>query len=130
MQHLFRLAMIALLGAHPIAATAQVELLMGEEEGCVWCARWNAEVAPEYALTAEGRAAPLRRVDIHSPLPDDLDLKSRLRFTPTFVLIYDGREIARREGYPGEDFFWPVLGQMLDAAARDIPELDGWRVER
>lgn len=127
MQHSIRAAAIGLLLVMPAAASAQVELIMGEEAGCIWCARWNAEVAPEYPKTAEGRAAPLRRIDIHEPVPDDLILQGRLRFTPTFVLVHDGREIARREGYPGEDFFWPVLGQMLDAAARDIPELDGWR---
>ncbi|MFO6464328.1 hypothetical protein ACK8OR_08045 [Jannaschia sp. KMU-145] len=124
---MFRAALIGLWAVLPSLAAAQVELIMGEEAGCIWCARWDAEVSPEYPLTAEGRAAPLRRVDIHDPLPDDLQLDSRMRFTPTFILVHDGVEIDRREGYPGEDFFWPVLGQMLDAAARDIPELDGWR---
>lgn len=129
MQPLFRaLATILLLA--PLPARAEVELVMGEEAGCIWCARWNAEVAPDYPLTAEGRAAPLRRIDIRGPVPDDLELDGRIRFTPTFILVHDGREIARREGYPGEEFFWPVLGMMLDAAARDIPELDGWRDAR
>ncbi|GIT92988.1 hypothetical protein JANAI62_34460 [Jannaschia pagri] len=127
LQPLLRTAALAVLVAIPVPAMAQVALLMGEEEGCIWCARWDAEVGDAYAKTAEGRAAPLRRVDIHDPLPDDIRLTSRMRFTPTFVLLHDGQEVARREGYPGEDFFWPVLGQMLDAAAEDIPELDGWR---
>lgn len=111
----------------PQTGAAEVTLLMGEQDGCMWCARWNAEVAPEYPRTVEGRAAPLRRIDIHDPVPDDLDLGGPLRITPTFILLHDGREIARREGYPGEEYFWPVLGAMLDDAARDIPELDGWR---
>lgn len=127
LQLVFCAALIAVL---PVAAAAQVELVMGEEPGCQWCARWNAEVSPEYPKTAEGKAAPLRRINIHDPLPDDLKLNGRLRFTPTFVLVHDGQEIARREGYPGEDFFWPVLGQMLDDAAKDIPELESWRNER
>lgn len=130
MQPLIRsLALVASL-ALSAAARAEVALLMGEEAGCIWCARWNEEVAPEYPKTAEGRAAPLRRVDIHAPLPGDLVLSSPLRFTPTFVLLDEGRELGRVEGYPGEDFFWPLLGRMLDRAAETVPELDGWRDER
>ena len=46
-------------------------------------------------------------------IPDDLALDRRVRFTPTFLLVDDGRELARIEGYPGADFFWPLLGDML-----------------
>ncbi len=34
-------------------------------------------------------------------------------FTPTFVLFDDGREIGRIEGYPGEDFFWGLLQNLV-----------------
>ncbi len=104
------------LAAVPAAASAAAVLVMGEEKGCMWCARWNAEVAPEYPKTDEGRAAPLRRIDIHAPMPPDLEFKSRLTYSPTFVLIVDGREVSRLEGYPGEDFFWGLLQRMLDEA--------------
>lgn len=97
-----------------MAPAAEVELVMVEERGCIWCARWNADVAPEYALTPEGQAAPLRRIDLNEPRPDDLTFSGALRLTPTFVLVVDGEEKARLEGYPGEDFFWPLLGRMLE----------------
>lgn len=98
------------------AAAAGLELLMFEQPGCLYCARWNAEVAPEYPKTTEGQAAPLRRLQLRDPLPADVTLVSPPVFTPTFVLAQDGTEIARIEGYPGEDFFWPLLGQMLERA--------------
>lgn len=98
-------------------ARADLSLLMFEEVGCVWCARWNADVSTEYPITPEGLAAPLRRLDIHDPLPDDLVLSSRPRFTPTFVLVEDGEELGRIEGYPGEDFFWGLLARLLERAA-------------
>jgi len=101
-------------------AAAETVLVMVEEQGCVWCARWNDDIAPIYPKTAEGRAAPLRRIDIHEPLPDDLTFARGLNFTPTFVLIVDGQEASRIEGYPGEDFFWGLLGQMLTQARIDI----------
>ena len=37
------------------------ELVMFEEPNCPWCRRWHAEIGPAYSLTAEWRAAPLRR---------------------------------------------------------------------
>ncbi|MEQ9261328.1 MAG: hypothetical protein RIG84_19745 [Roseovarius sp.] len=89
---------------------------MAEERGCYWCARWNEEVAEIYPKTPEGQAAPLTRFDIKGPVPDGIELASKLRFTPTFVLVQDGRELGRIEGYPGEDFFWGLLGQILERA--------------
>lgn len=103
----------------PHIASAQTELMMAEEPGCVWCARWNREIGPIYEKTGEGQAAPLRRVDITDPIPEDITLARSVNFTPTFVLLVDGQEMARLEGYPGEDFFWWLLGQML--TEQEIP---------
>ncbi len=110
-----------LLGASVTGGTAQTTLVMVEEKGCIWCARWNTEIAPIYSKTPEGQAAPLRRIDIKSPLPDDLTFARSLHFTPTFVLVVDGNEASRIEGYPGEDFFWGLLDRMLEQADVDRP---------
>lgn len=89
------------------------ELVMVEEQGCAWCARWKAEIGPIYPKTAEGRAVHLRHMDISDRNPDDFTLARRVSFTPTFVLVDDGREIDRIEGYPGEEMFWWRLSAML-----------------
>ncbi len=104
--------LIGLLGVTPAASPA-AELVMVEEAGCVWCARWNADVAPIYPKTPEGRFAPLRRIDKNATVPADLTLNTRAIFTPTFILIEAGNEVGRIEGYPGEDFFWGLLEQVL-----------------
>ena len=96
----------------PLPASA-AELVMFEAAGCAWCARFNAEIAPAYAKSAEGRIAPLRRVDVDSPMPADLAGIPADRFTPTFVLVHDGKEIDRLRGYPGDEFFWYLLDGML-----------------
>ena len=103
----------------PLSASAEVRLLMAEEAGCAWCARWNTEIAEIYPKTPEGKAAPLERYDIHGDAPQDVTFASRVRFTPTFILVRDGTELGRIEGYPGEDFFWWLLTKLLDDA--DIP---------
>ncbi|WP_147124233.1 hypothetical protein [Shimia ponticola] len=115
------LFLIALWGA-PLAAQ-DVRLMMVDEVGCVWCARWTEELGDIYPKTPEGRAAPLFRNDIHDPLPEGVTLKRTLHYTPTFVLLVDGQEINRIEGYPGEDFFWGLLGMMLEQA--DVPLDEG-----
>lgn len=126
MKH-FRFAIFVIATATALAlvapmARAEMTLVMVEEHGCVWCARWNEEIAPIYPKTAEGRAAPLRRIDIHARPPEDMEFASGLHFTPTFVLMVDGQESGRIEGYPGEDFFWGLLGKLIDRASADGAE--------
>lgn len=116
---LIRALLIAGMTWLPFQAAAETFLLMAEEEGCVWCARWNREISAIYPKSPEGRAAPLRRYDIHSDGPEGVTFDSRVRFTPTFILVRDGEEVGRIEGYPGEDFFWGLLGIMLDRADID-----------
>jgi len=104
---------VALALAAPLGLRAETVLMMAEEPGCVWCAAWHRDIGPIYDKTGEGAAAPLRRVDITNPIPNDITLARTVNFTPTFVLLIDGSEVSRLEGYPGEDFFWGLLGVML-----------------
>lgn len=111
--------LLALLGAtiQTGAVRAQaLQLVMVEEPGCIYCARWNAEVGPEYPITDEGKAAPLLRVDKRAQPPEGAEFGRRAVYTPTFILLADGVETARIEGYPGEDFFWGLLNRMIDDA--------------
>ncbi|MEM7189026.1 MAG: thioredoxin family protein [Pseudomonadota bacterium] len=89
-------------------------MLIFEEDWCHWCEQWNDEVGVVYSKTAEGKLAPLRRIDIHGALPEGLALVSPPQYTPTFILVDDGREVGRIEGYPGEDFFWGFLARLLE----------------
>lgn len=96
--------------AKPNEAT---QLVMMEEDGCPWCERWMQEIGDFYHMSAEGRIAPLRKVDVHDALPQDLNFLKPAYFTPTFILVSGGREIGRIQGYPGEDFFWPMLAELV-----------------
>ena len=105
------ISLICLLAATGPAWAA--ELVMFRKDGCAWCEQFDKDIAPIYPHTPEARCAPLRHVDIHGAWPDDLAAIKGIVFTPTFVLVEDGREVARRIGYPGEDFFWGLLAQDL-----------------
>jgi hypothetical protein len=115
-------ALLIALGLASSPAGAGTELLMLDETGCSWCEAWEREVGDAYPLTVEGRTAPLRRHSIHDPLPEGIELARRAHYTPTFILLSDGVEVGRIEGYPGEDFFYGLLGRMLEQhAERPVP---------
>lgn len=112
MHRILRLCFGALLLAMTCSGLRAAELVMVERDGCVWCARWNAEVAPGYAKSDEGQRAPLRRMRLEDGLTS-LRLKEPVRFTPTFILIDGDREIGRIIGYLDNAMFWGLLEQLL-----------------
>jgi protein-disulfide isomerase len=120
------LGLALLLGAiaGDVRALRATELVMFEDPGCVWCRRWHAEIGPSYPNTAEGRRAPLRRVHIRDQELAGVTLSARVTGTPTFVVADDdGVEVGRIAGYPGPDFFYPMLAEILDR----LPPLDPYR---
>ena len=110
------LAAAFVLGHAPlisINASSAAELVMFETAFCEWCEAWDRAVGVVYHKTEEGRAAPLRRVELHAPRPEGLESIEGIVYTPTFVLVEDGSEIGRINGYPGDDHFWGLLGEMV-----------------
>lgn len=94
--------------------THGLRLVVFTEEGCPWCKRFHEEVGRIYPNTEEGKAAPLWEVDIHAPRPAELRHVGEVIYTPTFVLIDErGKIVGRIEGYPGFDFFWLRLDELL-----------------
>ncbi|MCC6889191.1 MAG: thioredoxin family protein [Hyphomicrobiales bacterium] len=85
---------------------------MYRRAGCPWCLAWDREVGPIYGKTDIGRAVPLRMIDLDGERPQVV-LKGPVRYTPTFVLVEDGRELGRIEGYPGDSFFWGLLERLV-----------------
>lgn len=120
---------LSLVTATPLLAA---ELLMFDDPGCMWCARWDAEVGPDYPGSPAAAIAPLRRLDLRAdPLPEGLELDSRVRYTPTFVLVDEDREVGRITGYPGRLAFWVqldrLLGQLETTRREDRPAPSGRR---
>lgn len=103
-------------------AEAPFRLLMVEQDGCAYCRMWNADLGPIYPKTPEGKLAPLEHVQLRSDWDSGLEIGPRPVFTPTFILLEGTREVGRIEGYPGEDFFWGLLGMALRSAGADLPQ--------
>jgi len=68
------------------------ELIVVESNDCPYCERFHAEIVKP------------------------------ARVTPTFILVEGNKEIDRLEGYPGDNYFWFLLGEML--AKLDLSKLD------
>ncbi|MGB0671099.1 MAG: hypothetical protein ACPGNT_06345 [Rhodospirillales bacterium] len=93
-------------------------LVMFHSTTCEWCERWFAEIGPLYPKTAEGRCLPLTLVDHDRPHPPDYRHLQAIIYTPTFVVMENGAEIGRVVGYPGADFFWPLLERAMAKLSR------------
>ena len=118
-----RLAVVAAL-LWPVTSHA-AELLIFERDGCVWCQRWHRDVGSSYGKTDEARVLPLRRVNIDTQATSRVRLVSPVRFTPTFVVVDDGREIGRITGYINDDTFWGLLSTFVTRI--ETPPLQGNR---
>jgi len=97
----------SVVGAQP------AELVMFERAGCAWCRKWDQEVGTIYPKSPEGQRVPLRRASLDRPLPPELRLTPPVFYSPTFVLMDEGREIGRITGYQGDEAFWGLLTDML-----------------
>ncbi|MCA0919327.1 thioredoxin family protein [Pseudooceanicola nanhaiensis] len=104
---------LALVACLAPGGAAALDLIMVERPGCAYCAAWNRTIAPIYPKTAAGESAPLVRMDISEAPPEGVTFARPVVFTPTFILVDEGTELGRIEGYPGEDFFWGLLEKML-----------------
>ncbi len=123
MQHASALsvALFVMLGTGSGLAAQELRLLMIEQAGCYYCRVFNRDIAPAYKIAPEGVAAPLEHVQLRGPMPEDVTLKSQPFVTPTFILIGpDGAEIERLTGFPGEDFFWAYVGDMIRTAQTQL----------
>lgn len=100
------------------------ELVMFEQPGCGYCLRWDHEVGALYGKTAEARTLPLRRLDIAGQKQSGIALAAPVRFTPTFVVVEDGREVGRITGYSNDKTFWGLFGMLRAklAAAPGTPD--------
>jgi thioredoxin-related protein len=91
---------------------------MFDRAGCPWCRKWDREIATVYPITGEGQRAPLRRVSLDRPSEEARKLSPPVFYSPTFVLMEDGREVGRITGYANEEAFWGLLQTLLDKTGR------------
>jgi hypothetical protein len=108
------LGLIAVLAGLLLSTqVSAAELLMFRRAGCPWCAKWDQAIGPIYPKADVAQRAPLRMVTLDKAEAPQVSLARPVRYSPTFVLVDEGREVGRIEGYPGEAFFWGLLDELL-----------------
>lgn len=111
--------------ANVIRGASSLRLMMVTERTCEFCRAWRTQIAPGFAASGPGRMAPLFEVDLYGPYPDGLALARRPRLTPSFILLDDGFEIGRIEGYVGQRDFYPHLERMMAQAGVNPSRREG-----
>lgn len=91
-------------------ASEPVRLIMVEAKGCRFCAQWHTEIGPAYPASLEGKFAPLLRVERDAAQLQGL---APVIYTPTFIVMRGTKEAGRIAGYPGKDYFWSELRDVL-----------------
>lgn len=113
MRALFVSALLV-LGALLPAQVSAAELIMVDDTTCGWCRKWLAETGAGYPRSAEGRRAPLRRVMFRDYSKIGISFARPVTGTPTFIVVEDGREKGRIEGYLASPAFYARLSGLLD----------------
>ena len=88
-------------------------LLMIEDRGCPYCTKFDAETRAGYVNSAEGKLAPLVRRRRGDP---EIAFIQRVVYSPTFVLLVNGREVGRTVGYQGSELFWMEIANLMRMA--------------
>ena len=105
----FTLALI-LIAPNKIAA-ADSRLIMVTSDHCSYCQAWELDVGAVYDKSPYARTLPLTRVDIGSKKLEDVTFQKPVVGTPTFLIIHNGQEIDRQNGYIGAEMFWWWLSE-------------------
>ncbi|MEO1709258.1 MAG: thioredoxin fold domain-containing protein [Pseudomonadota bacterium] len=104
-------------------ASAGYELVVFERaRTCLVCRLFRRDVAENYMTSQQQTTAPMRFIDLdrlevektRQPHPG---LTSQLRMLPTVVIMRDGREQARVEGYTGPAIFYQAIRHALGRLA-------------
>jgi len=95
---------------------AEMEIVVVEAEGCVYCEIFRRDVLPSYRLSPRGRQMPLRFLDINEVEERRLPLAAPVAMVPTAVLLKDHQEVGRIEGYVGPEAFFHSVNRLLSRA--------------
>ena len=78
----------------------RTEVIVFEIGGCTHCTAFRDNLGARYLASTTNRAAPMRFVDVGRLDPHAFQLRADINTVPTIVVMQDGREVDRVEGYP------------------------------
>ncbi len=96
-----------------IEAQHNVELVVVEVPGCIYCGIFRRDVLPSYQASPRAKTVPLRFLDLNDEAADRLDLSAPVTVVPTVLVLENGREIGRITGYTGPENFFHSINAAL-----------------
>ncbi|HEY8128583.1 MAG TPA: thioredoxin fold domain-containing protein [Hyphomicrobium sp.] len=93
-----------------------LELVVVEADGCIYCELFRRDVLPTYETSEQGKELPVRFVDINDIDADHLDFKTDVEIVPTFVVVKSRHELGRISGYVGPEDFFHSIDYLLASA--------------
>ena len=92
-------------------AAADSQLIMVTSDYCPSCQAWELDVGKVYDKSPYATILPLTRVEIGNKIPGGVTFQKPVVGTPTFLIIHDGQEIGRQNGYIDAEMFWWWLSE-------------------
>ncbi|MFQ5438869.1 MAG: hypothetical protein ACE5DK_08575 [Paracoccaceae bacterium] len=106
---------------------AQTRLLLFSGPGCTSCKQWKNDVGIIFAKTAGGGTSPRIGLAGHEAIRGICSRKSDPHIDPTFVLVNEEIQVARKERTPGEGFLHGRSDTMLEKRAQE--ERSPWQFQ-
>lgn len=96
-----------------VPAHANLQLVVMEAPGCIYCSLFRRDVLPSYQASQRAKDIPVRFVDVNDIATAKLDLDASVDIVPTFVLVQNNKEVGRIPGYVGPETFFHSINFLM-----------------
>jgi thioredoxin-related protein len=100
----------------PVPQLGNLQLVVMEAEGCIYCTVFRRDVLPSYEESERGKDMPVRFVDVNDVVKSGIELVQPIDILPTFVVVKDNREVGRIPGYVGPEDFFHSINYLLSSS--------------
>lgn len=94
-------------------AIANLQLVVLEAPGCVYCNLFRRYVVPAYETSPKSRSVPMKFIDLNDKAYDELGLDGPVDMVPTTILMQNNREVGRIPGYLGPENFFHAVNHLM-----------------
>ena len=97
----------------PAVNSSEMEIVVVEVSGCIYCHLFRRDVWPTYEASVRSRDVPMRFVDLNSEKIAGFELERPIESVPTALVLRRGREVGRIPGYVGPEAFFHSIDRLL-----------------
>jgi thioredoxin-related protein len=97
----------------PAEAPSDLEIVVVEAPGCIYCNLFRSDVWPFYESSQHAKTVPMRFADINSDAIEELGLAGPIDSVPTALVLRQNMEVGRIPGYAGPESFFHSIDRLL-----------------